>query len=61
MKGKVCVQVILYDDEGESFSVDPHDVHRVQGLDGDHENNDSTLHSISGAEDTGELPPVGGV
>lgn len=47
------MQVILYDEDGESFSVDVHDLHRV------HELNQSS--DLSDAENTGELPSVGGL
>ena len=49
------VQIILYDEDGESFSVDVHDVHRMHELERDHSG------ELTDAEDTGELPSVGGI
>ena len=50
------VQIILYDEDGESFSVDVHDVHQMNDLDGEHSG-----ELQSDAENTGELPSVGGI
>lgn len=50
------MQIILYDEDGESFSVDVHDLHRVHEMD---EQNSGELQSD--AENTGELPSVGGL
>lgn len=51
-------QVILYDEDGESFAVDVHDAHRIHAMNGGLAD---TVHSLTDDENTGELPSVGGV
>ena len=50
------MQVILYDEDGESFSVDVHDLHRMHEFDSEHSSG-----TQSDDENTGELPSVGGL